>query len=222
MRLTPSHTKKGQVRYRYYVTKSKTKDASDRLDWKLPAHNFERFASDSVKRWIKTYVRLPDRDFGPAQFGLLDLIAKLELGQSEAKFTLDLQKLRVSTGDNAVVENIPTQFTEPYQLRRRGNEARIIYGGQKTKPDPVLIRAIAKAHHYLHAVKAGERIIDIAKREGTDKTNIRRRLELAFLSPKLVEMILRGEHPVELTLDRLMKVDIPMDWAEQKLRLAKS
>tara|TARA_B100000678_G_scaffold154917_1_gene129500 strand:+ start:7290 stop:7628 length:339 start_codon:yes stop_codon:yes gene_type:complete len=88
--------------------------------------------------------------------------------------------------------------SEPYQLRRRGNEARVIYGGQNKKPDTVLIRAIAKAHPYFDAVKAGERIIDIAKREGTDKTNIRRRLELAFLSPKLVEMTLEGGHSDEL------------------------
>ena len=130
-----------------------------------------------------------------------------------------LESLQDCFGDFVVDESVPTQFTEPYQLRRRGNEARIVYGGQSTKPDPVLIRAIAKAHHYLDAVKAGERIIDIATREGTDKTNIRRRLELAFLSPNLVEMILKGEQPTELTLDRLMKADIPMDWKEQQAKL---
>ncbi|MAF57591.1 MAG: resolvase [Ponticaulis sp.] len=219
MRLTPSHTKKGQVRYRYYVTKSKTKDASDRLDWKLPAPNFERFAAHAVKRWISTHLPPPDQNSGLDQIDLLDLIEKLELGQSEAKFSLRLESLQDCFGDFVVDESVPTQFTEPYQLRRRGNEARIVYGGQSTKPDPVLIRAIAKAHHYLDAVKAGERIIDIATREGTDKTNIRRRLELAFLSPNLVEMILKGEQPTELTLDRLMKADIPMDWKEQQAKL---
>tara|TARA_B100000678_G_scaffold291620_1_gene309905 strand:- start:3518 stop:5122 length:1605 start_codon:yes stop_codon:yes gene_type:complete len=215
MRLTPSHTKKGQVRYRYYVTKSKAKEVTDRLDWKLPAPNLERFASDAVNRWIKTYGCLRDGESELTQSVLLGMIDRLELSQSEAKFSLDLEKLRECFGDNAVDESGSTQFTEPYQLRRRGNEARIVYGGQKTKPDLVLIRAIAKAHYYLDAVKAGERIIDIAKREGTDKTNIRRRLELAFLSPKLVEMILEGEQPTELTLDRLIRADIPMDWKEQ-------
>lgn len=159
---------------------------------------------------------LRDGESELAQSVLLDMIDRLELSQSEAKFSLDPEKLRGCFGDNAVDESVPTQFTEPYQLRRRGNEARIIYGGQSTKTDPVLIRAIAKAHHYLDEIKAGERIIDIATREGTDKTNIRRRLELAFLSPKLVEMILKGEQPTELTLDRLMKADIPMDWNEQE------
>lgn len=218
-RLTPSHTKKGQVRYRYYVTKSKTKDASDRLDWKLPAPNFERFASDAVKRWIRTYRCLRDGETELAQSVLLDMIDRLELGQNEAKFSLHQEKLQDCFGDFVADESVTTQFTEPYQLRRRGNETRIVYGGQKTKPDPVLIKAIAKAHCYLDAVKSGERIIDIAKREGTDKTNIRRRLELAFLSPKLVEMILKGEQPPDLTLDRLIRADIPMDWAEQERQL---
>jgi hypothetical protein len=35
------------------------------------------------------------------------------------------------------------------------------------------------------------------------------------LSPQLVEAILQGRQPVELTATRLTELDLPLDWAEQ-------
>jgi hypothetical protein len=37
----------------------------------------------------------------------------------------------------------------------------------------------------------------------------------AFLSPELVEAILQGQQPVELTATRLTELDLPLDWTEQ-------
>jgi len=44
--------------------------------------------------------------------------------------------------------------------------------------------------------------------------------QLAFLSPQLVEAILLGRQPVELTATRLTQLDLPLDWAEQHRLLA--
>ena len=62
-------------------------------------------------------------------------------------------------------------------------------------------------------------IIDIAKREQTDISNIRRRIELVFLSPAIISKILSGEQPADLTLKTLSSTDIPMNWSEQWTRL---
>jgi hypothetical protein len=43
---------------------------------------------------------------------------------------------------------------------------------------------------------------------------------LAFLSPHLVEAILQGRQPVELTASRLTEIDLPLDWTEQRRLLA--
>jgi hypothetical protein len=40
------------------------------------------------------------------------------------------------------------------------------------------------------------------------------------LSPQLVEAILEGRQPVELTATRLAELDLPLDWAEQHRLLA--
>lgn len=45
---------------------------------------------------------------------------------------------------------------------------------------------------------------------------MRSRLELAFLSPRLHAAILAGTQPPELTLERLVRTGIPLDWREQE------
>jgi site-specific DNA recombinase len=49
---------------------------------------------------------------------------------------------------------------------------------------------------------------------------IRRLVGLAFLRPQLVEAILRGRQPAELTATRLIELDLPLDWTEQHKLLA--
>ena len=45
-------------------------------------------------------------------------------------------------------------------------------------------------------------------------------MNLAFLSPELVEAILRGRQLVEPTATRLTALDLPLDWSEQHRLLA--
>jgi hypothetical protein len=40
------------------------------------------------------------------------------------------------------------------------------------------------------------------------------------LSPQLVETILQGRQPVELTATRLTELDLPLSWVEQHRLLA--
>ena len=60
----------------------------------------------------------------------------------------------------------------------------------------------------------------MAKRDGITRRYIRRLVGLTFLSPELVEAILQGRQPLELTATRLTELDLPLDWAEQHKLLA--
>jgi len=60
----------------------------------------------------------------------------------------------------------------------------------------------------------------LAERDGITRRYIRRLVGLAFLSPELVEAILQGRQPVELTATRLTELDLPLDWTEQRELLA--
>jgi len=60
----------------------------------------------------------------------------------------------------------------------------------------------------------------LAKRDGISRRYIRRLVNLAFLSPKLIEAILEGRQPVALSATRLTELDLPIDWTEQHTLLA--
>ena len=49
---------------------------------------------------------------------------------------------------------------------------------------------------------------------------VRRLVDLAFLSPELVEVILQGRQSVALTATRLAELDPPLDWNDQRRLLA--
>jgi hypothetical protein len=88
--------------------------------------------------------------------------------------------------------------------------------------DPALIKAIARGRAWFEEVATGRaRSLQVlAKRDGISRRYIRRLVGLAFLSPKLVEAILQGQQPVELTATRLTEFDLPLDWTEQHKMLA--
>ena len=61
---------------------------------------------------------------------------------------------------------------------------------------------------------------DLVKHHGIDQGDVSRRLPLAFLAPDIIEAILGGRQPIELTAARMMRIrDLPLSWAEQRQRL---
>jgi len=60
----------------------------------------------------------------------------------------------------------------------------------------------------------------LAQRDGITPRYVRRLVDLAFLSPELVEAILQGRQPVDLTATRLAALDLPLDWTDQRGLLA--
>ena len=85
-----------------------------------------------------------------------------------------------------------------------------------------LIKAIARGRAWFEELASGRArsLHELAKRDGISRRYIRRLVNLAFLSPKLIEAMLQGRQPVELTATRLTELDLPLDWTEQHSLLA--
>lgn len=228
-RFTPSHANKNGRRYRYYVSSSLLKGKDEGNGWRLPASALEAYVSNEIRTFVlhNQYRLIEYADVGQA-FHIVtqsitlsdnqafDCLKGLQIKKGEVEFTLDPSV--IASFLNIPVEAVSKRgctFRAPFQLRRKGVEICILHQGVTTSPDKTLIKALAKACADLEEIKKGEMIIDIAKCEGTDKSNIRRRLPLAFLSPKITEKILAGEQPVELNLERLMATDLPMSWDQK-------
>ena len=88
--------------------------------------------------------------------------------------------------------------------------------------DSTLIKAIARGRAWFDELAAGRArsLRELAERDGITRRYVRRLVDLAFLSPELVEATLQGRQPVELTATRLAELDLPLDWTDQRSLLA--
>lgn len=128
----------------------------------------------------------------------------------------------ISTMENDFVE--PATIVCPWRIRKRGVETKLLLqaGGtaSKSKPDPYLVRAIARAHVWNRQLINGSYASgrEIARAEGVTARYIYKLLPLAFLAPDIVEAISQGRQPGDLTLRSLTTTGIPDDWAAQRRR----
>ncbi len=112
-------------------------------------------------------------------------------------------------------------LTIPFQLRRRGVEAKLIVGNEIANPtvDPKLEETIRNASRWLMLITTGEAtsVDAIAEFDGLPASEISRVLPLAFLAPDITKAILSGKQPVDLTAERLKRIGkLPACWNEQR------
>lgn len=113
----------------------------------------------------------------------------------------------------------------PMQLRRRGVETKLVIGqgtADEGMPDPKLIQLVSQCHGWLGDLIEGEvtSIRDISYRAKMAECDVSRFFPLAFLAPDIVEAILSGRQPIELTAERLKRIGgLPLVWEDQRRML---
>ena len=119
---------------------------------------------------------------------------------------------------------ILTRFI-PMRMKRRGVELRLVLDGHDARtltPDPALLKAVARACCWFDDLMCGRAVslAEIAARASVSTRYVRRLLRLAFLAPTIIEAVVEGRQPVELTAQRLLtRTALPLDWAAQKMAL---
>ena len=96
-----------------------------------------------------------------------------------------------------------------------GWQAHIIAGEMLPAPDPVLIRTLAQSHGWAKSLRARTMLTDIAAATGHSEPYIGSRIALAFLAPKLQSAILDGRQPADISVPRLLRDGIAINWSEQ-------
>jgi hypothetical protein len=113
----------------------------------------------------------------------------------------------------------------PVAVKRRGIETRLVIKGlanNASRADPALIKALARGRAWFNElVEAKAASINaIARREGLTGRYVSRIIQFAFLAPDIVEAILAGRQPVDLTVETITReIDIPLAWTEQQALL---
>jgi len=233
--LTPSHAVKNGRRYRYYMSKrfisGADAEGKERDGWRLPAGEIEHIVGEAVAGLLADRSALAEaaRKSGIAinqipgllkaisrwRGRALDLVERVDLGSDEITIGINLSSL--SGGTEMVIRQIVAA-----RIKRRGVEMRLVLDGTGTgtaKQDPALIKAVVRAHKWFDDLLSGraKSLRDIAESEGVSDRYVSHLMPLAFLSPDIIEAILSGSQPVDLTAETLIKrTDLPVDWVDQK------
>jgi hypothetical protein len=153
---------------------------------------------------------------------LNSLVDRIDLTDSSIRLAL---KLPVPSSDGQPAESAAHLLIArvvPMKIKRRGVEMRLIIkgnGAPEPREDLALLKAVARAHEWSDALLSGRaRSVEaIADREQVGSRYVRRLMRLAFLAPKIVEMIAAGRQPPELTAEALAeRIDLPLLWTKQE------
>ncbi|EJF93761.1 recombinase family protein [Bartonella tamiae] len=232
--LTPTHTIKNKKIIRYYIS-SRLLNGKDPSAWRLPAQSFEETLMKAFNEKVSDYVE--QSTFAKQQTSIQEIKAQkkqldLYLKDSPHKRAQVIKRINLKTDqitlhiDTALLfqklslpqseQQTDMTFILPMTLRKRGVEQKLIIGQKLPEQDQALIKSLVKAHQWLNTMKQGQTFASIATQENINESYIRSRIPLAFLSPKLQKAILNGNQPIDLTLEKLVRCKIPLDWAKQE------
>src|SRR5215831_5507763 len=117
------------------------------------------------------------------------------------------------------------RLTVKAKLKRCGGEVHLVVPGgyenvQEATPRPPLLKALARANRWYEQVLAGKTgdLRSLARFSGLTERYVGKVYPCAFLAPDIVEAILDGRQPRDLTFAKLTK-DLPMSWSEQRKQL---
>ncbi len=108
------------------------------------------------------------------------------------------------------------------KLKRSGGEVHLVVPPTSdnvaaARPNSALIKAVARARDWYESVLKGECFdqFSLAKHAGLTERYVGKVLGCAFLAPDIVEAILDGRQPQNLTFQKLCR-NIPLSWVEQR------
>ncbi len=193
------------------------------LGWNLISGDIDRIIG--MARALRTRI-LDPRGRDPAHT-IRPLLHKVMLDEGCVRIRIDRAALQAALGVTADTDQEPHYALEVRaRVTTRGERLKLVFeedrGQARREPDPVLIKTIARAHDWLRRLASGESgsVKDIAAADSVTGSYVTRVLRLAFLAPDIVEAILDGRQPVELTTKRLLLLgDLPLGWQDQRLRL---
>ena len=111
----------------------------------------------------------------------------------------------------------------PMTFKARGGRKLVIspdgapaWAKPRTRIDNTMVKALARAFRWRKLLETGvcTTVEEIAAAEKINPSYVSRILRLTLLAPDIVEMIVDGRQPAEITLAKLMK-QFPVDWKSQ-------
>jgi DNA invertase Pin-like site-specific DNA recombinase len=232
-RMSPSHTNKAGVRYRYYVSQAllQSKVLGAGSIGRVPAAEIEALVLAALRQHLQASDAKPpptshrDRDLIERHVERITLTRnQITLQMRPSSDAADAVRVAGEAGRNAIgelpVATITIPWTDPLPAAVKG----IVHVPAHSTPirpsrREALLIAIAEARQWVDEVAQGRpaTFAQIARREGKVERHVRLLAPLAFLSPRIVAAIIDGTAPANLTVT--LARALPHSWAEQERRL---
>ena len=216
-RMSPTRTQKGSMHYRFYISapwRGKTATAAASRP-RISAPGLERDVLKALRDKYPGDDGTSDRDMIERNVGRV-VVSKEDVAIYP---TAEEQKEDRADSNSIVI---------PISAQKRRTRREIIASGERVD-DPtiglrsenhrILVTAIAKGRRWADEILTGQTLCtsDIATREKCSERYVRDALGLAYLAPDIMSAVIENRLPPHLTVTRL-RSDVPLSWAEQRLR----
>jgi len=128
---------------------------------------------------------------------------------------LGVKQKNESASDRAIV------LTVPAELRRSGRGKRMVIGDPlQRSPDASLVQVLQEAFAVRNKILSDttETLNEITLSVTKSKGRLTALVRLTYLAPDIIEDILSGRQPSELSPKRLLRIshDLPLGWSSQR------
>jgi len=229
-RMSPTHSNKRGVRYRYYVSHMLLQNRKSEAGSvpRVPAPEIEALVLDGVRKHLASTTELPiaDRDLIDhyverviIRSQAVEVSISLEAGHANEA---SAQAETSASGDRATdlprTATIKLPWSAPSYVVIKG----IVHAPSTTaKMNPqrgeALLNAMAKARRWVEDLRLGRAnsFAEIAERESLGERHIRLLAPLAFVSPRIIAAIVEGTATKDLTVSSLARA-LQYSWAAQE------
>ena len=229
--MSPSHAVKNGKRYRYYTSQALIKQQTNKAGSlsRVPAGEIEIVVSQKVQELLLNDAELCNHvdhesyeieqllqqaktlatNIDQTPSFLKKIVSKVTLSSDGILLEISKSLLHKALELPPALNDSPIKLTEKIRLKRCQGEKKLCLENGNSSQDkninPVLIRAVARAHVWNQKLKDGkvESIKVIAEQEKLSARHIRKLLTLAFLPAHLIEDILAGKQDPNLTIKNL-------------------
>jgi site-specific DNA recombinase len=216
-RMSPSHARKGSIKYRYYLSSALLNGLTDRAGSvpRVAAEEIEKLIIKSLQQHLGSEHQTDDRAIIEAH------VARVEVRSDEIIVHLPQAEESGSSSQptaSGKAIRIPWKRTPSKQRR----EILLPKGIQSEQARPIrsenratLVASIARGRRWLDELStdATATAESIAKREGCSARKVNMTISLAFLAPDLVRAAIEGRLPHGMGVTRL--ADQPAEWSRQ-------
>ena len=221
--MTPTHVKKGNIRYHYYQS------------WVLAhgqmhkAGSVHRVSAGEIEDLITHAIAKHHAEGKPGGVSLADLrntIERITVHPTRIEIELHPRSDMLMQGDD---EQEISRITIPWSKVSATRKKQILGDDDSQEAKPIrskartrLLKGIAQGRFWLDQLLEGkvQDMAALAAKHAVSEKTVRSTLNLAFLSPDIIQATIDGRLPRGLGISQM--TDLPTDWAEQRKQLGVS